>query len=222
MRLLDLFCGAGGAATGYYRAGFTEIVGVDVKPQPHYPFTFVQDDALEYLAAHGHEFDVIHASPPCQAFTKYKNLGNRRDLPSRYPDLVAKVRKGLEQTLRTWVIENVEGSPLQSHLVLCGSMFGLDVRRHRVFESNVMLFKPSSCDHSIWPPNRFPGGRSRERGGPRVLVRGTVEVGKWNIPLAIQSAAMGIDWMKLTELSEAIPPAYTEFIGKQLLSALNA
>jgi DNA (cytosine-5)-methyltransferase 1 len=216
-RLLDLFCCAGGAGMGYHRAGF-EVVGVDIEPQPRYPFEFHRADALEYLREHSHEFDVIHASPPCQAFTKYKNV--RRDLPQKYPDLIDPTRKALIQSGKTWILENVVGAPVSGMIMLCGSMFGLDIRRHRLFESDVMMMTPP-CNHSIWEPNRFPGGRSRERGNARVLCRGTVEIGRWNIPLDIQQKAMGMDWTELHELSEAIPPAYTEYIGKQLLQALQ-
>lgn len=218
MRLLDLFCGAGGAGMGYHRAGF-EVVGVDINPQPRYPFEFHQADALEYVAEHGHEFDVIHASPPCQAFTKYKNA--RKDLPQRYPDMIDPTRRALIASGRHWILENVVGAPVNGMIMICGSMFGLDVRRHRLFESDVMIMTPP-CDHSIWEPNRFPGGRSRERGNARVLCRGTVEIGRWNIPLATQERAMGIDWMELDELSESIPPAYTEFIGRQLLAVMES
>lgn len=199
---------------GYYHAGF-EIVGVDINLQPEYPFTFVQGDALKYLREHGHEFDVIHASPPCQHFTKYKNC--RKDIKERYEDLIATTRNALKKSGKPYVIENVVSAPLITPITLCGSMFGLDVRRHRLFESNVELTQPS-CDHSIWKPNRYPGGRSRERGHARVLCRGTVEVGRWNIPIVTQKKAMGIDWISdLRMLSESIPPAYTEFIGKQLI-----
>lgn len=218
MRLLDLFCGAGGAAVGYYRAGF-DVVGVDILNQPHYPFQFIQANALEYLEAHGGEYDVIHASPPCQAFTKYKNA--RPNLPDKYPDLIMETRLALIKTTKLWVLENVVGAPVNGMIMLCGSMFGLDVRRHRLFECSIMIITPP-CNHSIWLPNRFPGGRSRERGNPRLLVRNTVEIGRWNIPIEIQKKAMGIDWMELEELSEAIPPAYTEFIGRRLKSYLES
>ena len=211
--MLDLFCGAGGAAVGYNRAGF-EIVGVDHNPQPNYPFEFHQADAMTYPLG---GFDMIHASPPCQAFTKYRNM--RPDLPKRYPDLIDPIRQRLISESVPWVIENVVGAPLQNPITLCGSMFGLDVRRHRLFESNVALVAPL-CDHSVWEPNRFPGGRSRERGNARVLCRGTVEVGRWNIPLKTQNEAMGIDWMTLIELSESVPPAYMQYLGRQLVSEI--
>lgn len=202
---------------GYHRAGF-EVVGVDIRPMPRYPFEFHQGDALEYLQAHWQEFDAIHASPPCQAFTKYKNA--RPDLPKKYPDLIGVTRCALIATGKAWVLENVVGAPVNGMIMLCGSMFGLDVRRHRLFESSQMIMTPP-CNHSIWRPNRFPGGRSRERGHARVACRGTVEIGRWNIPIQTQYRAMGIDWMELHELSEAIPPAYTEFIGKQLINTLR-
>ena len=215
MKLLDLFCCAGGAAVGYHRAGFDEIIGVDIVSQPNYPFGFVQADALEYVVEHGREFDLIHASPPCQAFTKYKNA--RPDLPEKYPNLIPQTRSLLMLSGKPYVIENVPGSPLVNPVILCGSMFDLDVRRHRLFEMSVFMLTPQ-CRHSIWPPNRYPGGRSRERGHARVLCRNTVEIGRWNIPLKIQQDAMGIDWMNLEELSEAIPPAFTEWIGTQMLA----
>lgn len=214
MVLLDLFCGAGGASMGYHNAGF-DVVGVDHVEQPHYPFMFFKADALEFVKKHGHEYDAIHASPPCQKFTKYKNV--RKNLPSKYPNLIPQTRALLEASGKIYVIENVPGSPLLNPHILCGSMFGLDVRRHRLFEINFLMSTPE-CDHSIWPPNRFPGGRSRERGNARVKCRNTVEIGRWNIPLDIQSRAMGIDWMSLEELSQAIPPAYTEYIGMQIVN----
>ena len=213
-RLLDLFCGAGGAAMGYHRAGF-EVVGVDIKPQSHYPFEFHQADALTYPLD---GFDAYHASPPCQAFTKYKNA--RPDLPQRYPNLIPHTRERLKQTGKPYIIENVVGAPLEEPVTLCGSTFGLDVRRHRLFETNFPILT-MPCNHSIWEPNRFCGGRSRERGNARVLCRGTVEIGRWNIPLQTQCKAMGIDGMTLVVLSEAIPPAYTEYIGKYLMEQIN-
>ena len=132
----------------------------------------------------------------------------------------------MREKLRAWggpyIIENVVGAPLEDPVILCGSMFGLDVRRHRLFESSLFLDEPE-CRHEIWKPNRFPGGRSRERGGPRVLVRATVEVGRWNIPLSVQQAAMGIGWITdVRMLSESIPPAYSEFLGRQVAAFIKA
>ena len=214
MRLLDLFCGAGGAAMGYHRAGFDEIVGVDIVPQPHYPFTFVQADAMTYPLD---GFDAIHASPPCQHFTKYRN--RVKDITDRYSDFLPQTRERLANSGLPWVMENVVGAPMAA-FVLCGSMFQgrgtVDIQRHRLFESSVFILTPG-CDHSIWSEIKYTGGRSISRGGALVLCRKTIEIGKWGIPLAVQQEAMGIDWMTLRELSESIPPAYTEFIGEQLI-----
>lgn len=215
--LLDLFCGAGGASMGYHRAGF-DVCGVDVAPQPNYPFPFVQADARILMGVPMLSWDrvsAIHASPPCQAFTKYKNV--RPELAYIYPDLIAVMRARLEAWGKPWVMENVQGAPLVNPVTLCGSMFGLDVQRHRLFEMSHPPLMVPSCQHE-WEKDRFPGGRSKQRGGhSKALVRGTVEVGTWDISLSVQQKAMGIDWMTLTELSEAIPPAYTEWIGKQII-----
>jgi DNA (cytosine-5)-methyltransferase 1 len=210
-RLLDLFCGAGGAAMGYHRAGF-DVVGVDINPQPRFPFEFVQADAMEFSLA---GFDAIHASPPCQHFTKYKNL--RTDLPAKYPDLIAPMRERLQTSGIPWVMENVQGAPLVNPVTLCGSMFGLDVRRHRLFEMSDPPLMVPQCQHD-WKRNRFPGGRSVQHGGnSRFPCRSTVEVGSWDIPLGVQQQAMGIEWMELEELSESIPPAYTQWLASHLI-----
>lgn len=222
-RLLDLFCGAGGAAMGYHRAGF-EVVGVDIAPQPHYPFRMSVRDALEVVATY--TVDAIHASPPCQFATAYKRVGNVKVSPN----LIPQTRELLEATGLPYVIENVESarSELRDPVLLCGSMFdghGMhDIQRHRLFETNWDLQPPSEpCRHKIWAPDRYPGGRSVERTGSSTgLVRGTIEVGSWDIPLPVQQRAMGIDWMTLEELSEAIPPVYTAFIGQQLRALIEA
>lgn len=223
-RLLDLFCGGGGgSAMGYHRAGF-EVVGVDSSPQPHYPFEFVQIDALQVLRGHWHPlemltdldlFDAIHASPPCQTFTAYRRRGG--GVGDAYLDLIAPVRALLQETELPWVLENVAGAPLETPVKLCGSMFApaLDVQRHRYFESNIPLTAPGPCRHDRWAP-RFPAATNR-----RPMSRRTVEVGVWRIPLDVQQRAMGIDWLDLEELSEAIPPAYTEHLGRQLLQELR-
>lgn len=200
-RLLDLFCGAGGAAMGYHRAGF-EVVGVDINPQPRYPFPFIQADAMTFEFR---GFDVIHASPPCQAFTAYKRRPNH---VGEHPDLIWPIRSKLIGHSVPYVIENIPKAPLIKPIQLCGSSFGLDVQRHRLFESNVPMLAPP-CDHG-WQTPRFPQATNRRN------LRRTVEVGVYRIPLAVQQKAMGIDWMRLDELSEAIPPAYTEWIGRQL------
>lgn len=218
MRLLDLFCGAGGCAMGYHRAGFTEIVGVDNRPQPRYPFTFVQADALEYLAEHGHEFDAIHASPPCQRYSE-ANRCNKNQIRCRkaedHPDLVDPTRLLLLAIGRPWVIENVPGAPLRDSLLLCGTMFRLKVKRHRMFESNIYLHSPGQ---RCWHPRRGLIGKSGVRGkkiGDWISVAGSTD-------RKVAAFAMGIDWMaNRHELSQAIPPAYTEFVGKQLLASLS-
>lgn len=207
MRLLDLFCGAGGAAMGYHRAGFDEIVGVDINAQPRYPFEFVQADAMTYPLK---GFDAIHASPPCQTWTAYRRKGH--GVGDGYPALIEPTRDRLSGQGTPWVIENIPRAPLNDPIQLCGSSFDLDVRRHRLFECSESLW-PIACNH-VWQTPRFPPATNRTN------LRSTVEVGVWRIPLATQQRAMGIDWMELRELSEAIPPAYTEWIGKQLIASL--
>jgi len=133
-----------------------------------------------------------------------------------YLDLIPATRAALWRLGKLHVIENVEGAPLGLSLVLCGSMFGLAVRRHRVFECPCLLLAPGPCRHGAWKETRWPGGRSLQRGGPRVPCRRTVEVGRWDLPLADQRTAMGIDWMSRAELSQAVPPAYTYYLGCQL------
>jgi len=199
-RLLDLFCGAGGASMGYHRAGF-EVVGVDINPQPNYPFEFHQADAMTYPLD---GFDVVHASPPCQSFTAYRRKGH--GVGDGYPNLIRQIGTWLYNIPH--VIENVPGAPMIDPITLCGSMFGLDVRRHRLFESSEWLIAPP-CDHN-WQTPRFPSATNRKN------LRSTVEVGVWRIPLDVQHEAMGIDWMTREELSQAIPPAYTEWIGNAL------
>jgi DNA (cytosine-5)-methyltransferase 1 len=205
-RLLDLFCGAGGAARGYHDAGF-DVVGVDIRPQPNYPFPFYRLDAM-LCPLDG--FDAIHASPPCQHWTAYRRRGG--GVGDGYPDLIAETRQRLQATGLPYVIENVARTSLRPSVRLCGSSFGLDVRRHRYFESNAAMMPPP-CDHS-WQTPRFAQATNREN------LRRTVEIGVWRIPLDVQKAAIGIDWMTLEEMSEAIPPAYTRWIGARLLEQL--
>lgn len=192
---------------GYYRAG-CDVTGVDIKPQPHYPFDFCLGDAL--TASLG-GYDAIHASPPCQPYSAYRRRGH--GVGDRYPDLIANVRERLVSAGVPYVIENVPGSPLVSPVMLCGSAFGLDVRRHRLFESNFYLLAPG-CDHG-WQTPRFRQATNR-RG-----LRRTVEIGVWRIPLDVQQRAMGIDWMTLLELSQAIPPAYTKHMGRQIVAIIR-
>jgi DNA (cytosine-5)-methyltransferase 1 len=216
--LLDLFCGAGGAAMGYHRAGF-EVVGVDHIPQPNFPFGFIRADALEYVAEHGHEYDVIHASPPCQAYTGMRNISIARfGRAPRHPDLIATTRKALGATGKIYIIENVRCSPIETTIILCGASLGLrHVARHRHFESSVLLFAPP-CSHNneeytIGVYGQRPDGRRVSNRRHRLcrIARSLVEA----------QSLLGIDWMTWDEIREAIPPAYTEYIGRQLMSALS-
>jgi hypothetical protein len=190
-RLLDLFCHAGGAAAGYYHAGF-EVVGIDIEPQPHYPFEFHQADALTFPLD---GFDAIHASPPCPY---YANVTKWRGRPDDHPALIPPVRARLRATGVLYVIENVRTDALESPVVLCGSMFGLPIRRHRYFESNLNLqwFMPP-CQHRSTD-------LAFEHKGERTY-----------------ADAMGCHWMTNREARQAVPPAYTRFLGEQLLAALR-
>jgi DNA (cytosine-5)-methyltransferase 1 len=210
-KLLDLCCKAGGAAFGYQAAGF-HVTGVDKDHQPNYiGDAFHQAEALDFLREHGREYDAVHASFPCQHWTAYRRKG--RGVGDGYPDLITPGRALLVALGRPYVIENVPGSPLRSPILLCGSMFGLDVRRHRLFEVSSLVSSSIACQHQRqWP--RFAPASNRTN------LRSTVEIGVWRIPLDVQQRAMGISWMTREELSEAIPPAYTRWIGARLLGAL--
>jgi DNA (cytosine-5)-methyltransferase 1 len=218
MKLLDLFCGAGGCAVGYYRAGFYDITGVDIAPQKNYPYKFIQGDALAYLAAHGHEYDFIHASPPCQAHTRLKRaMVNKPEYFIKHLDLIPQTRELLQATGKPYVIENVPGAPLEYPLELCGAMFGLKVYRHRLFETSMFLLAPSHIPHHDQTP---PVGRGASPKG-FISVGGNGGAPGLGMPyLAYASKAMGIEWMNRAELSQAIPPAYTEWIGQQYLQSL--
>ena len=221
MRLLDLFCGAGGCSVGYARAGF-EVVGVDIEPHPSYPFEFIQADALDYLyhrcdAQRG--IDIIHASPPCQTFTRAQHLRDAQGKTTDKLDLLAPTRDALIATGLPYVIENVPGAPMVNPITLCGSSFGLRVRRHRQFESNVPLMS-LPCDHT---------GQGRPVGVYGSMRDDIPQGGKTAGSIEEAREAMGIDWMRWrstnqewNDIKEAIPPAYTEFIGGQLMDALVA
>ena len=261
VNLLDLFCGAGGAAVGYHRAGFDEIVGVDIAPQPHYPFEFVQADALEFLADHGDEFDAIHASPPCQGYSIMHNLPWLRGRD--YPLLILPTIEMLEALGKPYVVENVMGARhgakglkkqgLEAHGLkagwLCGAMFWLPFYRHRLFATNWMWLAPGHGKHVkviqhgrmlkdranqvvyresagrdsgglTQPANSLASGQGNGAQGNGAQGNG-VGIGHakgWRLA----AEAMGIDWMKRKELTQAIPPAYTEFIGRQLHLTLSA
>jgi DNA (cytosine-5)-methyltransferase 1 len=211
-RLIDLFCGAGGCSAGYARAGF-EVVGVDLEPQPNYPFEFYQADALEVLATWDlSSYAAMHASPICYAWSKMRDCrpGSKDD----QPDLITPIRPMLQSIGLPYVIENVPGAPLVNPIRICGSGLGLKVQRHRDFECSFPVWGvPCAHGQNPWNPEY---GHSTGRKRRRVPV-----IGEWRIPLRLQQEAMGIDWMTLPELTESIPPAYTEYIGEFLLQAID-
>lgn len=231
LRVLDLFCGAGGCSVGYVR-GFREvgfdvqILGVDLYPQPNYPYHFAQADALDYPLD---GFDLIHASPPCQAFTVANNIHGRGD----HPDLLTATRQRLVETGVPWVIENVPGAPMHTGppslfepdrhgALICGLALGVNVKRHRWFESNLPI-RSTTCPpghpgdwllvfgHTVLERGKQVG--FAKGGGPTIRRR--------HVGTERGREAMGIDWMTRDELSEAIPPAYTQFLAKQLVPRLQ-
>ena len=222
-RLLDLFCGAGGAGMGYHRAGF-EVVGVDIAPQPRYPFEFHQSDALEYLAGlimsgDIYYYDAVHLSPPCQANTQLASIWRAvegYDYDVRHIDLIAQSRELVQAADRPYVLENVVGAALVNPIMLCGTFFGLRVYRHRLFETSWFMLAPSHVPHRDKTPHV---GRGKSPKG-FVSVTGTGGFGFKN-GFQYAQKAMGIDWMTRTELSQAIPPAYTEYIGRQLMAIMT-
>ena len=202
-RLLDLFSKAGGTSMGYYRAGF-DVTGIDIKPQKRYPFRFILGDALEYLEEHWREYDVIAASPPCQKWCNHnKNNGHKN-----YPDLITPLRDLLTAIGKPYIIENVPKAPLMNPIMLCGAMFNLKVYRHRMFESNLFIKAPTHYLHNDNTPQAGHGGISNKG---FISVSGHFS----NVPYA--QKAMDINWMGQEGLREAIPPAYTEFIGRQII-----
>ena len=219
LKLLDLFCCAGGAALGYDQAGF-EVTGVDIAPQPNYPYKFIQADALylkrKFLAG----FDAIHASPPCQA---YSDLAKRNGNGDDWPQLIEETRAMLQQTGKPWVIENVEGAPLISPIVLCGTMFpGLRVIRHRLFESNIPIKQPTHIPHVEHPLVHTLDKRKNHYGKTCEWKNYVQVTGGGNCSIAAAKDAMGIDWMTKKEINEAIPPAYAEYIGRQIMQYLES
>ena len=198
--LLDLFCCAGGAARGYQQAGFY-VVGVDIKPQPHYVGDeFFQGDALDFGRRYGKDFYAIHASPPCQGYSEE----TRKEYRGNHQKLIAPTRDLLKRSGAHYVIENVKGArfDLVDPFILCGSMFGLKVFRHRYFETSFYTGLTSPCNHNFKP----------------VYITGTrwKDGKKCDDLIADKKAACGIDWMIMTELDEAIPPAYTRWIGERI------
>lgn len=215
-RLLDLFCCAGGAGVGYSEAGF-EVVGVDISPQPNYPLPFIQADVLKLDRKFITLFDAVHASPPCQS---YSDLAKRNRNADAWPRLVEPVREMLFRSGLPYVIENVDGAPLIAPAVLCGTMFkGLRVIRHRLFEANFPILTPKHGTH----PKVHTFDKRKSHYGKTHDMRDFVQVtGGGNCTVVAARDAMGINWMTKNELNEAIPPAYTRFIGKQLLAYLKA
>ena len=207
LRALDLYCGAGGASRGLADAGY-EVTGVDHVPQPNYPYRFILGNALEQDPSWVASFDLIWASPPCQKFSAYR----RKDpsaIGAEAKNLIPRTRALLAMTERPWIIENVPGAPLKKPCILCGSMFGLDVRRHRWFETSSPIAQPP-CRHDLQQGGDYPQATNRTNR------RKTCEIGVWRIPLDVQQRAMGIDWMDLPELSQAVPPAYASHLARAL------
>jgi len=218
---------------GYHRAGF-DVVGVDLKPMPRYPFEFHQGDAIEFIREHGHKFDVIHASPPCQGYSRMRHLPWLKDRV--YQMLIPETRDALKQSGAVWVMENVEDAPMENGITLCGATLGLKVYRHRKFESNVMLLAHPHQKHTqVIGSGRMLNDRagasangwvslpskSTRKNGLRDNPNGMgVVAGHFSGMDAAQSA-MGINWMNREELAQAIPPAYTEYIGRQLIEYLE-
>ncbi len=215
VRLLDLFCGAGGAAVGYHRAGF-EVVGVDNRPQKNYPFEFIEADALEYVAEHGNEYDAIHASPPCQYYSRLRHLPWLKD--KVYWRSIPPTREGLQTTGRPYVIENVEDAKwdMVTPTTLCGQAMGLKIYRHRNFECSFgVVLAPSHQKHTR---TITPGSASLAQ--RRHGLNGWGGVAGHQAGVQRHRLQMGIDWMTGNELAQAVPPVMTEFIGKQLMAAL--
>lgn len=213
---LDLYCNAGGAAAGYARAGY-DVVGVDIAPQSRYPFRFLQADAIEFLDAMPlGAFDLIHASPPCQHDSRMTNC--RPGLAAEYPALIGPTRERLERLDIPWVIENVDGSGLPAQgdllgangLLLCGTMFGRELYRHRLFETSIPLPPPHHPRH-LKPASKA----GHWKPGTVISVEGHCS------PIALAREVMGIDWMTRDELAESIPPYYTEYIGRHLIARLT-
>jgi DNA (cytosine-5)-methyltransferase 1 len=204
VKLLDLFCGAGGAAKGYHNAGFSEIHGVDIKPQPLYPYKFFESEAISYLQQYGEHYGAIHASPPCQRYTKAGKQWRKEGRD--YPDMIVRLREALKSLGKPYVIENVPGSPLINPVIINGAMFGLRVHRVRWFECSFDI-------QFFLLPSQQPPVKMGRPVNPGQVIQ---PVGHFsNVPYARKE--MGIDWMGQKDLAQAIPPVYTEFIGRQLI-----
>lgn len=218
-RLLDLFCCAGGASMGYHRAGF-DVVGVDINPQPNYPFEFHRADAIEFAIERAFQFDAVHASPPCQTFSSL-TAGNRgRDgWTDGHLDSLSTVRQYFSYLEMPYVIENVQGAPLRPDIKLCGLMFGLPTFRHRLFELGHWAAEP--LEHPSHKGHRVAGWRHGVKHEGNVY--GVYGNGGGKPTIAQAQEALGIDWtVSRAELNEAIPPAYTEYLGRRLMAHITA
>jgi DNA (cytosine-5)-methyltransferase 1 len=236
--LLDLFCGAGGAGEGYARAGF-EVIGcdLDAKPLHHNPHECYQGDALEVLDTllageawqgyHLRDFAMVRASPPCQDYSSGSSwLTPARPVKLQHPRLIVPVRERLMRTGLPWEIENVRNAlpDMLNPVMLCGTMFGLRVQRHRIFDSSHLLFAAGACHHQPYDVSvrkhrtEYLGLRTN----PHTMPSGEIRYRNPHCPIIAARSAMGIDWMNSGELGEAIPPAYTEFLGRQLYSAIES
>ena len=208
MKILDLFCCGGGAGFGYELAGF-DVTGVDIEPQPKHRGKFVLSDALEYVRNHFQEYDAVHASPPCQAWTKAAQQWRLKG--KEYPDLIEATREELVKTGLPYVIENVPGSPLKNPFVLCGSMFGMKTYRHRLFETNFLINVPV---HPVHTAKSAKMGRKPKEG------EFLQYVGHFSgVPMAREIT--GLHWLGQYELAQSVPPQYTRFIGQQLIDQLR-
>lgn len=216
---------------GYHQAGF-DVVGVDIRPQPRYPFEFIQADCLKLDAAFLDTFDAIHASPPCQAHSSISSVSGRQQ---HHVDCIPETRALLQASGRPWVMENVVGAPLVHPFMLCGTMFGLmtscgaELRRHRLFESNWFIGLQPQCSHGVGTSVvGVYGGHAHDRRRKTITVTGSVAQqnvihnrSRLTFPVGEAQRAMGINWMTMSDLSQAIPPAYTQFLGTQLLHHLH-
>ena len=207
-KLLDLYCCAGGAGYGYEQAGF-DVTGVDIEYQPKHRGKFIQADAIEFLKVNYQNYDVIHASPPCQAYStasmQFRTKGKR------YDDLISITREILQKINKPYIIENVPGSPLLNPIVLCGAMFNMRTYRHRLFESNIKLISPPHPEHIY--PNAKMGRKPKENEFIQY-------VGHFSGVNLVQEMT-GLHWLGQKELAQSIPPAYTKFIGEQIIKILK-
>lgn len=212
---------------GYHQAGF-DVMGVDNRPQPRYPFAFVQADVLTLDPAWVAGFDAIHASPPCQAHSSISRVNGRQ---AHHADLIPETRAMLQASGRPWIMENVVGAPLRAPVMLCGTMFGLqtscgaELRRHRLFETNWFVGLMPECFHGPATVGVY-GGHAHDRRRTITITGATpqqnVVHNRSRLTFSADEArrAMGIDWMTMAGLSQAIPPAYTRFLGERLMCAL--